>query len=218
MKLTNEWNRFIYRLWAPIYDETVNRLFMPGRRRALELLNLQAGERVLLVGVGTGEDLLLLPEGVEAVGIDLSEDMLRKARGKLVRCRAQIELIEGDAQGPLVEDETCDAAIFNLVLSVIPDGNECLRATLAALKPGARVVVFDKFLPEGNAVSPFRKLVNVFSTVLGTDINRRLSDVMKGCACEVVHEEPSIAGGMYRVVVLCKREGGKGESLTQRRM
>ena len=54
MKMTNRWNQFVYRLWAPVYDSTVGYFFLPGRRRAIELLDLQPGERVLLVGVGTG--------------------------------------------------------------------------------------------------------------------------------------------------------------------
>jgi hypothetical protein len=66
MKMTNRWNRLIYRLWAPVYDSTLNHFFMPGRRRALELLDLQRGEKVLLVGVGTGTDLPFLPAGVDA--------------------------------------------------------------------------------------------------------------------------------------------------------
>ena len=56
MKLTNRWNQFIYRLWAPVYDASAVLFFLPGRKRALELLNLQQGERLLLVGVGTGEE------------------------------------------------------------------------------------------------------------------------------------------------------------------
>jgi phosphatidylethanolamine/phosphatidyl-N-methylethanolamine N-methyltransferase len=78
MKMTNRSNRFIYRLWAPVYDATINRLFMPGRKRAMEVLALKRGESVLLVGVGTGADLPLLPPGVKATGVDLSAEMLEK--------------------------------------------------------------------------------------------------------------------------------------------
>jgi len=35
MKMSNRWNQIIYRLWAPVYDSTVNQLFMPGRKRAV---------------------------------------------------------------------------------------------------------------------------------------------------------------------------------------
>lgn len=202
--MTNLWNRIIYRLWAPIYDATVNRIFARGRRRALEVLALRPGERVVLPGVGTGADLPFLPEGVLATGIDLSPAMLAKARRKLHRCPAKVHLIEGDAQSLIVPAESFDAVILNLILSVIPNGNACLKASLASLKPGGRLVVFDKFLHEGTDPSPFRKLMNVFSTILGTDINRRMGDLMKDCPCQVVVDEPSIAGGMYRVILLKK--------------
>ncbi|HSO11964.1 MAG TPA: class I SAM-dependent methyltransferase [Anaerolineales bacterium] len=200
--MTNRWNQFIYRLWAPIYDSTVNHFFMPGRKRAMELLDLKRGEKVLLVGVGTGADLPLLPSGVDATGIDLSPEMLAKARLKLGRCPASVKLIQGDAQALLMDEAPFDAVILNLILSVIPDGNACLQSALCALKSGGRVVVFDKFLPEGVTVSLLRKFINLFSTFLGTDINRRLSDLMRDCPCIITHDEPSIAGGMYRVVIL----------------
>ena len=204
MKMTNRWNQFIYRLWAPIYDSTVNRIFMPGRKRALELLDLQPGERVLLVGVGTGADLPLLPARVDATGVDLSPEMLAQARLKRTSSLVAVKLIQGDAQTLLVDEAAFDAVILNLILSVIPDGNACLRSALRALKPSGRAVIFDKFLPEGKSVSLIRKFLNLFSTLLGTDINRRLSDLMKDCPCEIMHDEPSIAGGMYRVVLLKK--------------
>ena len=30
MRMSNRWNLFVYRLWAPVYDATVGHLFMPG--------------------------------------------------------------------------------------------------------------------------------------------------------------------------------------------
>jgi phosphatidylethanolamine/phosphatidyl-N-methylethanolamine N-methyltransferase len=204
MKMTNRWNRFIYRLWAPIYDSTVNHIFMPGRRRALEVLALHPGERVLLVGVGTGADLPLLPEGLDVTGIDLSRDMLARARLKLPLSLCTVTLIEGDAQALLVEESGFEAVVLNLILSVIPDGNACLRSAWQALRPGGRAVIFDKFLPEGEKVTLARRFINLFSTLLGTDINRRLSDLMEGLPWVVVQDEPSIAGGIYRVILLQK--------------
>lgn len=204
MKMTNRRNLFTYRLWAPVYDASVDRLFAPGRRRAMQLLDLQRGERVLIPGVGTGADLPLLPAGVDATGIDLSPEMLAKARLKLDRCAAAVKLIEGDAQALLVEPASCDAAILNLILSVLPDGNACLQSALRALKPGGCVVIFDKFLSDGGTISFGRRFMNLFSTLFGTDINRRLSDLMKDCPCVVTHDEPSIGGGLYRVILLKK--------------
>lgn len=204
MKMTNRGNRIKYRLWAPVYDETINRIFMPGRRRAMEVLALQPGERVLIVGVGTGADFPFLPEGVKVTGIDLSPAMLSKARLKLPACRATVALIRGDAQTLIVPEHSFDASILNLILSVVPDGRACLQSTLWALKPGGRIIIFDKFQPDDENVSPFRKFMNFFSTQLGTDITRRFGDMLQGCSCEVVLDEPSLLGGMYRIILLRK--------------
>ena len=160
MRMTNRRNLVVYRLWAPAYDATVSRLFLPGRRRAIQLLALQPGERVLLVGVGTGADLPLLPPGVQATATDLSPQMLERARQKLGQCPASVELVQGDAQSLLVPGGGFDAAILHLILSVVPDGRACLDATLQALRPNGRAVVFDKFRPDGARLSLSRCCAN----------------------------------------------------------
>ncbi len=206
MTTTNRWNRIIYRLWSPVYDTLFGPLLARGRRRALELLSLQAGERVLLVGVGTGADLPLLPDGVQAVGVDLSREMLAQARAKLPWLAANFSLIQGDAQQLPLGARTYDAAILSLVLSVVPDGAACFRETLRVLRPGARLVVFDKFLPENTAPGPARRALNRITSLLGTDINRRLCDVIDTRACVIIHQEANLLRGAYQIVVMEKQE------------
>jgi phosphatidylethanolamine/phosphatidyl-N-methylethanolamine N-methyltransferase len=204
MKMTNSWNRFIYRLWAPVYDTLMEGLFHPGRKRAMDCLALEPGERVLLVGVGTGADLLLLPPGVQAVGVDLSPAMLARARAKLPLSGREVTLMQGDAQQLLVDESSYDAIIFNLILSVIPDGNACLRANLRALKSSGRAVVFDKFVPENGKVNFARRVLNSIITLFGTDITRRFDEINDGSGWKVIENEPSLLSGMYRVILLRK--------------
>lgn len=144
----------MYRLWAPIYDVTINRAFVAGRTQAIRILDPQTGERILLVGVGTGADLPLLPTGVRAVGLDLSQHMLSVAQHKMPECPASISLLQADAQLIPLAAESFDALVMNLILSVVPDGRMCLESALRALRPGGRVVIFDKFLPESNRLIP----------------------------------------------------------------
>jgi phosphatidylethanolamine/phosphatidyl-N-methylethanolamine N-methyltransferase len=192
MRMTNRWNQFIYRLWAPVYDATVGRFFLPGRERAMKLLNLQSGERVLLVGVGTGADLPLLPQRVQVVGVDLSPDMLAKARQKLPLPGREVTLLQGDAQQLLVKEASTDAVIFNLILTVIPDGAACLRENLRALKPDAGQLTIG------------RRLLNLGSTLFGTDITRRFSELSNGAGVQVISNEPSLMKGAYRVILIRK--------------
>jgi len=203
VKLTNRWNRFVYRLWSPIYDGLFDRLFAaPGRRRAMQLLALRPGERVLLVGVGTGADLPLLPAGVCAVGLDLSPDMLARAQAKLPLMGRDVTLVQGDAQALPPGMEGFDAAVLHLVLSVVPDGTACLQETLRALRPGGRAVIFDKFAPDGGRLTLGRRLVNLVTTLAGTDVTRRFGDMAAQSDCVKVHDEPSLLRGAYRVILL----------------
>jgi len=202
MKMSNRWNKVIYRVWAPIYDGTVNHIFLPGRKQVFQVADLKPGEHVLLVGVGTGCDLPLLPPDVVVVGIDLSPDMLRKAQQKLPLPGREVSLRQGDAQTLLVDEGTFDVVVFNLILSVIPDGNACLRENLRALKPGGRAVIFDKFAPAGGSISVLRQTINIFSTLFGTDITRRLGDLLEGSGMTILKQEDSILGGKYQVILL----------------
>jgi len=202
MNLTNRWNGIVYGLWSPIYDLLLEGFFRKGRERAIEVIDLKPGERVLLIGVGTGADLMLLPEGVKAVGIDLSAPMLSRARSRLPLKGRAIELYEGDAQALNVESSSFDAVILNLILSVVPDPSACMREAMRALRPGGRAVIFDKFLPDGTNPVLKRRIANSISKIFGTDINRRLGDIVAGLSCELIKDEPSLLNGMYRVILL----------------
>jgi ubiquinone/menaquinone biosynthesis C-methylase UbiE len=200
MNLTT-WNRLRYTLWAPLYDRVAR--FGRQRRRSIALLALQPGERVLLVGAGTGADLPLIPEGVSVLATDLTPAMLSRA---WPRVRPGIELRVMDGQALDLPDASFDAVILHLILAVIPDPGACLHEAARALKPGGRIAVFDKFLPDGARPSLPRRIANAVSRTLFTDINRRMGDILgrSGAPLRVELDEPAMMGGMFRVMVLRK--------------
>ena len=73
-----------YRRWAPVYDNTFGRVSTEGRGHAVEIINQRYG-RVLEVGVGTGLSLPNYGPHLEIIGMDLSPEMLDKARKKVER-------------------------------------------------------------------------------------------------------------------------------------
>ncbi len=79
---------------------------------------------VARIRVGTTRD--------SALGIDLSPEMLGRARAKLPLSGREITLLEGDAQQPPVPEGSFDAVVLSLILSVVPDGAACLRAAMGA--------------------------------------------------------------------------------------
>lgn len=200
--MKNDRNRALYRLYAPIYDLFMQPLFGRARQRALSRLALQAGERLLLAGAGTGLDLPLIPLGVQVTAVDLSPQMLQRARARARRGETHFALM--DAQALALPDASYDAVALHLLLSVVPNGAQAVREARRVLRPGGRLEIFDKFLPENVSLTPARRVLGRFIAALGTDPNRRLSELLQPVCLEPEHGEASLLGGQYRIIVVRK--------------
>jgi phosphatidylethanolamine/phosphatidyl-N-methylethanolamine N-methyltransferase len=200
---SNVHNRDIYRLYAPVYDLAMRPLFTAARQRAAALLDLQANERVLLPGIGTGLDLAVLPPRAQVFGGDLSPAMLRQARAAEYGQGVMFEVM--DATALAFADGVFDAVLLSLILTVVPDGRAAAQEAWRVLRPGGRMVILDKFLPEGQVLTPLRRNLGAVIAWLGTDPNRRLSDLLPlAVAARVELDEPSLLGGQYRIIRIRK--------------
>src|SRR5215468_3068927 len=82
-KLDNHMVVKAYARWAPVYDLVFGAVFEQGRRAAIAASE-RVGGRILEVGVGTGISLPYYSDDSRIFGIDISEQMLRKARQRVV--------------------------------------------------------------------------------------------------------------------------------------
>jgi len=195
----NRWNRLRYSLWAPVYDPLV-RLFARQREESIRLLDPRPGERVLIVGAGTGADLPHIPAGCRVLATDLTRAMLAGARSR-VRPGVQLALMDGHRLA--VRDAAVDAVVLHLILAVIPDPALCLRESARALRPGGRVVVFDKFVRRGEVPLAVRA-INPLARLLFSDMTRVFEDVLaeSGVRLEVARDRQATFGGLYRQLLL----------------
>ena len=201
--MNNQHNLTIYRIYAPVYDVIMQPLTTSARRRALELLCLQPDERLLIPGVGTGLDLPHIPDDVHITAADLSPAMLRQARDRVNGRDVAFQIADAGVLG--FPAESFDAVLLSLILSVVPDGTGAFQEAWRALRPGGRVVIFDKFVSESSAIPPLRRVLGTVIAWLGTDPNRRLSDVLPSYAMQTVEQdEASLLRGQYRIVLLRK--------------
>jgi ubiquinone/menaquinone biosynthesis C-methylase UbiE len=173
------------------------------RRAAIDALRLAPGQRVLVVGGGTGLDLPHVPPGVATLLTDLTPAMLARARDRAT-ARTLIAQMDGHCLG--VADRSVDAVLLHLVLAVIPDPVACLRECHRVLRPGGTASVLDKFLPDDARPSLARRALNAVTSVLATDINRKLGDILRDAATtfRLVSDEPAALGGVFRRVQLRK--------------
>ncbi|HUA19057.1 MAG TPA: class I SAM-dependent methyltransferase [Bryobacteraceae bacterium] len=116
------------------------------RRRVLEALRLQPGERVLDIGSGPGLLAQAMAEGVgpegRLCGIDRSEAMLAMARR---RCVGQpwAEFEKADATRLPYPDASFDAAVSTQVYEYVRDIPAALAELRRVLRSGGRAVILD---------------------------------------------------------------------------
>ncbi len=100
--------------------------------------------RVLDVGTGTGALALLLAEmDHEVFGVDLSDQMLIKAREKAQKGNLKVDFRVGDAEAPPFEKESFDVIVSRHVLWTLPNPENAVQAWKNLLKPRGRVVIID---------------------------------------------------------------------------
>lgn len=204
-----DWRRLRYSLLAPFYD-----LGAAGherwRRRAVELLALRAGERVLVVGAGTGQDLAFLPPTVHVTAVDFAPAMLRRARSR----RPDTELLVMDGQRLEFSAGAFDAVLLHQVLEVAARPARCLREAARVLQVGGRVSVFDKWVPRERALPPWRRALVRALDVWFTTTKLAFEDVVERSAAPlaIAADEPC-GPGPFRIVVLRRIPGAAPRSV-----
>jgi phosphatidylethanolamine/phosphatidyl-N-methylethanolamine N-methyltransferase len=142
--------RAAYRRWAGVYDAAFGGISGWGRRRALSAVNRLPGRDVLEVGVGTGLALPYYRADKRIVGIDLSAEMLARARDRVARQRLSnvTALLEMDAEATSFAAASFDIAVAMFVASVVPHPRRLLAEIRRVVRPGGHILFVNHFAAE----------------------------------------------------------------------
>ena len=209
--MNSTWNQIIYKVWSPFYDQFFNKgIFLRARREVFKDIEWIQEERVLFVGCGTGADLEYVPHNdIDITAIDFSSDMLNKAREKFHH--TDITFLQMDAQDLTFPDESFDIVIASLLLSVVPNPHKCMEEMIRVTKPKGRILIFDKFVPENQELSLFKRGIRPLISLLGTDIGLRLEQVANPFSKQlsIQMDSPIMLNGMYRKIIGIKIQNDK---------
>jgi phosphatidylethanolamine/phosphatidyl-N-methylethanolamine N-methyltransferase len=174
--------RSAYRRWAPVYDHTFGLVAAEGRKHSVEIINQRKG-RVLEVGVGTGLSLPAYGRHLEIVGIDLSPEMLEKARERVAsEALGNVTgLHEMDASELKFPTASFDTVAAMYVMTVVPDPEKVMRELSRVCRPGGEVIIVNHFSAEEGMRGWVERRMAPFADMLGW---RPVFDVERVLVCE----------------------------------
>lgn len=153
---------------APIYDIAFGPVFRQGRSAAVAAANRIGGE-VLEVGVGTGLSLAGYDKRCAVVGVDISADMLRRARQRVARDRLEnvraLELM--DAEALAFPDASFDAVVAQYVITAVPHPERALNELVRVLRAGGEIIITSRIGADRGVRSTLESWLMPLTTRLG---------------------------------------------------
>jgi ubiquinone/menaquinone biosynthesis C-methylase UbiE len=129
-----------------VYDLTTARLnhYRLLQEKCIGKLNLRDSDKVLCVGLGTGNELLHIIKAnglVEIVGVDYSSTALKKAYQKVIKAGKDIVLLPMDARGLEFAAETFDKVVCLHVTDFVEENDKVVSEIVRVLKKGGQFVI-----------------------------------------------------------------------------
>jgi phosphatidylethanolamine/phosphatidyl-N-methylethanolamine N-methyltransferase len=198
----------VYSIFSGFYDVVFGPLFHASRAEAIGMLNIQKGENILEVGVGTGLSLPYYPRGCKVVGIDFCEEMLDKGRVRLDRHPLpHVELMQMDAMRMDFPDNAFDSIFAAYVISAVPDPHQVIQEMIRVCKVGGKIVLLNHFENGNRLISTCEKVISPLTKKIGFRADLNLSVLLTGKPLTVERHQPVKPLNYWHAVQCVNRKG-----------
>ena len=205
----------VYSSYASVYDQTFGKVFQQSREAAVRGLPVQPGDRVLEVGVGTGEALPLYPTNCEILGIDLSEGMLEKAHDRVREHELDhVSLQQMDAGQMEFMDDSFDIVMAAYVVTAVPDYRKVVNEMIRVCKPGGLIVMLNHFSNGNKVIAAVEKFISPLCKHIGFRTDLSLNTVLEGTTLLVKRKEKVNPLRFWHLVECLNQKNGHAMSMS----
>jgi phosphatidylethanolamine/phosphatidyl-N-methylethanolamine N-methyltransferase len=191
-----------YRLFSGSYDIFFGPVFHPGRKEAVRIANDRPGQRILEVGVGTGLSLPHFRPDSQVTGIDVSAEMLEKAKRRTERMGlahvAGLHVM--DAENLDFGDNSFDAVLALYVASVVPDPARFAAEMRRVCIPGGTIVVVNHFTSENAAARFMERRLAHLARHIGFHADFPFEDFQQASRLSIREVRPSNLFGYWKLL------------------
>jgi phosphatidylethanolamine/phosphatidyl-N-methylethanolamine N-methyltransferase len=206
----------LYADFPHLYDRIFQRIFYSDLEFAIRSLDIQKGQRILEVGVGTGISLPAYPKHCKVVGIDLAQGMLLRAKGKIQTNRwSHAEILGMDALDMCFRRDSFDHVMAFHVVTVVPDPVRMMREVGRVCKPNGTIVIVNHFRSEKPFLGIFEDLIDPVTTKLGWRSTLRLSRLISQANLNVEKVTKCSKRSLYDVVFIRNSKNGRSHQATK---
>jgi ubiquinone/menaquinone biosynthesis C-methylase UbiE len=144
------------------------------RRLGLDKQRLLAKARgkTLHVAAGTGNDFKFFPPGLNIVSIDISPEMLKRAKVKAEAYNGSIELREADVRNLDYPEGTFDTVVTVCTFCSVPKPILGLRELYRVLRPGGQILMFEHVRSAIGPIGIMMDFMTQLTRRFGPDLNR----------------------------------------------
>lgn len=190
-----------YSRYAHLYDATFGKLFNEPRLIGVKCLDVQRGEHILEVGVGTGIALSHYRKDCSITAIDVSDEMLEHSQLRVKRHGLNhVTLANMDAANMEFSDNSFDAVMAAYVITAVPDHKTVIQEMVRVCRPGGRIVFLNHFSNGNQFIGSMEKLVSPLCRHLGFRTDLGLQAVLDGTALRVIRKRRVTPLGLGNLV------------------
>ncbi len=142
------------------------------------------------VGVGTGKNIPFYPTGASVTGIDISPQMLLRARRVALDLGREVDLRIGDAQALEFPDGAFDTAVGTFVFCSVPDAVKGVRELGRVVKPSGDIWLLEHVRVDKPVIGTLIDVLNPLAVrMMGANTNRRTVENVQIAGLHLVEVE-----------------------------